>query len=211
MGEVGAGDWHFDVTEALAVADRIAERTVLIGTSTGGTLAVWAASRPEFEAQVAAAAVISPNFGPKDARAEVLLWPWGGLLARLVQGPTRRWEPLNAEQARFWTTEYPTRALLPMMALVRMARDIDPDALEVPVLSLYSPDDQVISPERILAWSARAPAGRWRSVIVEGSGDPDQHVLAGDILSPSTTSVVRDHMVDFFRAALAAGPSPPDP
>lgn len=45
MGEATVEAWLDDAAEAVAIGGRIGERVVLMGTSTGGTLALWAAAR----------------------------------------------------------------------------------------------------------------------------------------------------------------------
>ncbi|NNM32790.1 MAG: alpha/beta fold hydrolase [Gemmatimonadetes bacterium] len=203
LAEATAEDWLRDVAEAMEVGRAVGDRTVLLGTSTGGTLALWAATRPEWEDQIAAAVVISANLGPRDSRSRMLLWPWGGWLARAVIGPERSWDPLNPAQARFWTTRYPTEALLPMMALVHMVRGVPSSDLGAPVLSLFSTADRIVAAEDVHAWAAGLDESAWRAVEVVGSDDPDQHVLAGDILSPGTTEDVLGEIVGFLEAVLA--------
>ena len=198
MAEATAHDWLQDTEEALGVGRRIGRRVVLMGTSTGGTLATWAASQERWRTDLLAVILVSPNFGVRDGRAGMLLWPWGGLLARLVAGPERCFEPANAEQRRHWTTCYPTRALLPMMALVDRVRAIDPSRIVTPVLVLYSPDDRVVDPgatERAFAGFA-SPVKRIERV--EGSEAGDHHVLAGDILSPGYDDKVVTDVLDFL-------------
>lgn len=198
MGEATAEDWLRDVAEAMAVSRALGDQTVLLGTSTGGTLALWAATRPEWQQQLAAVVVLSPNLGPRDSRSGMLLWPWGRWLAHAVVGPERSWEPLNPDQERFWTTRYPTDALLSMMALVDMVRGIPATGLRAPVLNLFSFEDRVVAPELVHAWASGLDESAWRSVEVVGSEDPDQHVLAGDIVSPGTTEDVLQEILRFL-------------
>ncbi|HSG50099.1 MAG TPA: alpha/beta fold hydrolase, partial [Longimicrobiales bacterium] len=199
LGDVSAEDWLRDTEESLAVGARLGGKVVLVGTSTGGTLAVWAAAQSRRRDLIAAVVLVSPNFGPRDGSADMLLWPWGGLLARLAVGPERCWTPLNAEQERHWTTCYPTRALLPMMALVEMVRELDPARVTAPTLVLLSPDDQVVDPDRTRRF--RPLLGSTRKELVEVTGDvePSHHVLAGDIVSPATTDAVTGLILDFVR------------
>lgn len=199
MSEATAADWLDDTVEAVAIGNRIGDHVVLIGTSTGGTLATWAAARPESEGRIRAVALVSPNFHPKDRSSRVLLYPWGGALARIIVGTERCFTPENEVQQRHWTTCYPTSALLPMMALVERVRTTDLSTLRVPVLLVYSPRDQVVDAtetERVLE---RLPAGLVRTHVVEGSGDPARHVLAGDILSPETTAQLEGVLESFVR------------
>jgi pimeloyl-ACP methyl ester carboxylesterase len=203
MGEARAEDWLHDGREARAIGRRLGDRVVLMGHSTGATLATWLAVQDGDEA-LAALVLLSPNFGPVDPAAGVLLWPWGGALARLIEGPTREWDPVNALQARYFTTSYPTRALLPMMALVEGTRSAPLEQLRVPTLAFYCPRDEVVDPGAIRRTIARF-GGAAELVPVEDPGDPDRHVLAGDILSPETTLSLAARIGEFLRAVMPAG------
>lgn len=199
MGGVTVHDWLEDTEEALAVGRRIGGRVLLIGTSTGGALATWAAAQERWRPGLLAVVLVSPNFGVRDGRADMLLWPWGGLLARIVAGPERCFEPANAEHRRHWTTCYPTRALLSMMALVDHVRSLDLTLIVTPTLVLYSPDDAVVDPgatERMFAGFA-SPTKRIEQV--EGSAAGEHHVLAGDILSAAFNDTVVADVLEFLR------------
>ncbi|QXD15917.1 alpha/beta fold hydrolase [Rhodocaloribacter litoris] len=191
-----ASDWLHDALEALAVGRRLGERVMLVGTSTGGTLATWLAAR--YPEALAAVILISPNFGPKDPRTEIFLWPWGDALARAVAGDEHAWEPANEAQARFWTTRYPIEALRPMMAVVAHVNDLDLEAITTPVLVIYSPNDQVVEPAHIEAQYARF-GGRKHRIAIERAGGSN-HVLAGDILAPEMTLPLADSILAFLGA-----------
>ena len=202
MGEATAEAWLDDAAEAMAVGRAIGDRVVLVGTSTGGTLAVWTASRPEARDEVAALVVLSPNFGPRAAAAQVLLWPWGGLIARAVVGPERCFEPANEVQARHWTTCYPTRVLLPMMALVERARTLDFSEVTAPLLMMYSDEDLVVDSDVTVATFGHFGSVPKTLLSVDASPGAAFHVLAGDILSPETTDTVADVVITFLAQAL---------
>lgn len=199
MGDVTVNDWINDGAEAMSVGVRLGERVVLVGTSHGGALATWLANQPLYRDRIAALVLISPNYGPADPASRVLLWPWGGLIARVVQGPERCWEPVNELQAQYWTECYPTRALLPMMGLVDLVQSLDLGEQQVPTLLFYSPGDQVVDPRRIVAGFEEMGSPRKVLVEVEGSTDPSQHVLAGDILSPGTNDQMVRAILEFVR------------
>lgn len=209
MAEAKVEDWLGDVAEAVAVGDRIGDRVVLVGTSTGGTLATWAVARPESDGRVDAAVLISPNFQPRDRSSRMLLRPWGAWLARLMVGRQRCFTPENAVQRRHWTTCYPTSALTPMMALVEHVRTMELSGVDVPVLLAYSPDDRVVDAgetERVLAG---LPGAELRTHIVTSASDPASHVLAGDVLSPDTNDTVRAVIRGFVEEVLDLdGPEP---
>ncbi len=208
LGQVTVHDWIRDVTEAVAVGQAIGNRVILMGTSTGATLAAWAAAQPDLAAGLAGIVLVSPNFGPNDARADMLLWPWGKQILHVVQGDTFRWEPANADHERYWTRSYPTDALLPMMAVVKLAREVGLSSSLVPVFVAWSPDDRVVNPDVTAALVADMDSTRVDTMIVTHALDRNQHVIAGDILSPNTSEQVAARMIEFIRGLPAATPRP---
>jgi esterase/lipase len=193
-----ADDWLADAAEAVAVGERLGERTVIVASSTGATLALWAAVQPESVGRIDALVLVSPNLGLRDSRSEILLWPWGGLVARLLEGPERCFAPANETQARHWTTCYPTRALVPMMASVGVARSLDFSDVRAPTLVFYSERDEVVDP----AATVRLLGEHATLRDVSDSGDPAHHTLAGDILSPGTTDRMRAEIATFLETAI---------
>ena len=198
MLEMRAEDWLDDATEALAVGARIGKRTILVGTSTGATLAFAMAGHPAMNS-VEAIVVISPNFGPDDPAARWLTRPGGPLLAQLMLGDTRTWEPRNDLQALYWSTSYPTAAIVEVMRLIDLANDALAVPLEQPLLVLMSPNDGVVSPRLIHEALARIEAPRVELQQYDEVGDLMNHVLAGDILSPENTDVVVSTIVEFVQ------------
>lgn len=201
MGEATAQAWFQDMVEAVAVGRRLGDRVVLVGTSTGATLATWAAGHADLRDDIAAVALLSPNFHPRDPKSRILLWPWGRVLARIVSGPERCWEARNAEQERHWDTCYATEALLPMMGLVERVRTMDLEAVSTPALVLYSTDDEVVDPQATAELFGRLGSSPKRLVTFAGSSDPAQHILAGDIMSPGTNGEVVREVLLFLESA----------
>jgi len=80
---VHAEDWLEDAAEALSIGAEIGEQIIIMGTSTGATLALAMTGHPSFE-PVSTIVLLSPNFAPRDVNAEFLTWP-GGPQLRLVQ------------------------------------------------------------------------------------------------------------------------------
>ena len=200
MARATAGDWLQDATDAVAVAGALGERIVLVGSSTGATLALWAALKAPQRERIGALVLLSPNFHPADRQSRLLLLPWGGLLARLSLGAERCFSPVSPEQERHWTTCYPSDALLPMMALVERIRTEDLSALRTPTLVLYSPADQVVDPLETERYFGELGAEPKRLVPIERAG-PANHVLAGDIVAPENTDRVVREALAFLEAA----------
>lgn len=200
MAEVAAGDWIEDMAEAMAIGRRLGDRVLVIATSTGGTLAAIAATDPALSEGLAGIVMVSPNFGVKSAAARILDLPLARYWAPLVAGETREFAAANPEQARYWTTRYPTLALFPMAALVRHARGLDYGTAKTPLLALYSPQDQVVDAERTLSvlagWGGDV---RFEPRSMGPHDDAFSHVIAGDILSPGQTEEVIALIVDWAK------------
>ncbi|NDA44062.1 MAG: alpha/beta fold hydrolase [Gammaproteobacteria bacterium] len=197
MGNVTGTDWLQDTRDALEIGRVIGERVVVVGTSTGGTLALWLAQQPHATA-IAAQVLISPNLGPRAPQSELLTGPWSAALLSVLVGDEYRWTPDNAEHARYWTWRYPSHALLPMMAVVRAVRDSQLERIRTPTLTLYSPEDRVVSTAKIFEAHERLGAKIKPLIAIEGSQDPSHHVLAGRILATADTARVRGKIIDFF-------------
>jgi len=198
--KVRAEDWLADAIEALAIGSLLGERLIVIGTSTGATLALAVSDHQRF-ADVETLVMLSPNFAPRDRLAEILLWPGGPQLARLMLGETRSWTAANELQERYWSTSYPVPALVEMMRLVKRVRSMLPLKLDQAVLTVYSPNDQVVSIARLSEALAQIEASRSRTLELPGSGDPANHVLAGDILGAENNQTIVTEVVDFVRKA----------
>jgi pimeloyl-ACP methyl ester carboxylesterase len=188
MAEATPEDWLYDAAEAMEIGRRLGERVIVIGTSTGATLAAVAATDPALAKDVAGIVLISPNFALNSPAAAILDLPFARIWGPWVAGAERSFTPVNADHGRFWTTRYPTVALFPMATLMRAARAQDWGAVSLPALFIFSPQDKVIDP----AW-VRKVAGAWggprevREVTMGEGDDPYGHVLAGRILSPGKT------------------------
>ena len=201
MEDVSVNAWINDYAEAITIGRAIGGKVVVIGTSTGASLATWAAAQAGLSDGIATIIEISPNYGLQAAGADLLLLPWGRQIAELTIGKERSFEPVNELNALLWTTKYPTAALLPLAAVTRLAYRTPVETIRIPALFIFSNDDAVVRPEL-----TREIAGRWGArhelVPVEGDGDRYHHVIAGDALSPATTQVLADRIVAWVKAVM---------
>ena len=204
LQDVVAEDWIEDAAEALAIGSRLGDKVVVIGTSTGGTLAL-AMNGHESAAGVTHLVLLSPNLQPRNGAARWATRPAGRLIARIVVGPVRSWTPHNELQAHYWTTSYPTSAAIEMMRLVDYVGTRLRAPLDAELLVLISPDDAVVSPEATKAAfeGIEAPRKELREFV--DSLGPSNHILAGDILAPGSTSRVAATIIEFIR-----GGEPPE-
>jgi alpha-beta hydrolase superfamily lysophospholipase len=200
MAEARAEHWVADTARAMALARRLGERVVIIGTSTGGTLAALAAVDPALSEGLAGVALISPNFAINSPAAAILDLPLAEHWGPLVAGATRSFTPANAGQAAHWTTEYPTAALFPLAALLRATRGVDFAAARTPALFVYARADRVVDPAATDA--VRAAWGgpvTWQDWAPLPGDDPNAHVIAGAILSPGGTAPMVRLITDWAR------------
>jgi len=198
--DVRAEDWLNDAAEALSIGAAIGEKIILMGTSNGATLALAMVGHPSME-PVSTLVLLSPNFGPRDTNAEFLTWPGGPQLASLVVGESKSWAPRNELQARYWTTTYPMDSVIEMMRLVKYVRGRLPLQISQALLTFYSPADRVIDTRRMLDSLGQIESPRKQLIVIEGSGDSSNHVLAGNILAPENNRLFADRIVGFVLGA----------
>ena len=206
MEDVSAEAWLDDAAEALAIGTAIGEKVILMGTSTGATLAVALADHELFEA-VDSLVLVSPNFGFDDPAADWQTRPFGPLIARATVGEYREFQPLNEAQERYWTTRYPTAALIEMLRLLELALD-RVDAVNVPrTLLVYSSKDIVVSPTKYLEVFERFPVPHKERFEITETSDPAFHVLTGDVLSPGSVAPAVDRIATFLAGGATTPPA----
>lgn len=215
MEQASVNDWVNDLAEAMAIGRNIGSKVVVIGASTGGTLATLGTTIPGMMDGAEGMVLMSPNFAIKNRWAFLLDMPFARTLLPIFGGETYSFMPVNEEQARHWTTSYPIGALAPMAALVRAVMKADLSAARpLPLLVFYSQDDTVVDPDVTEHVGVNWPGPR-QVVDVPVTGDPANHTLAGDILSPQTTDELAARIVEWIRAlpadgAAGAGEQPTD-
>ncbi|MEM7259626.1 MAG: alpha/beta hydrolase [Pseudomonadota bacterium] len=204
LAQGSVNKWVNDAAEALQIARRLGKRTIVIGCSTGATLAWWIAHQQPFKDDVSAMVFLSPNFGVADARADLLLYPWGAQLAKTTVGAYRESEPVSDLHAKYWTNRYPVEALLPMMGLVRLARQYPPQANSIPLHLTYSRNDDTVSVSQIKTFCQQLNSPHEVVEIVQPEG-ASQHVIAGNILAPENNDRITQSVIHFLESTLATG------
>ncbi len=101
--------------EALAVVKQLGKKVIVMGTSTGGTLALYLAyQHPEIEGLL----LYSPNIELYDKSAKLLSGPWGIQLAKAVTGSDYHQLEADSIKQKYWTTKYRLEALPHLQALM---------------------------------------------------------------------------------------------
>lgn len=197
MQNVPAEAWLDDGAEALAIGKLLGEKLILMGTSTGATVAMAMTSHPDFAA-VDSLVFMSPNFGPAAAGSDIATGPFGPQITRFVAGENHEWEPANELQGKYWTTRYPIQTIVEMMRLVKHAVPMAAQASVNNALLMYSPKDDVVSVDKLLAGFDGMPAKRKHIVRIDEPKSISPHVFTGNILGPDAVQESVQSIVAFL-------------
>lgn len=199
MATATVAAWMQDVAEGLAAARQAGQRVIVISTSTGGTLVSAAAHDPAMMENVAGLIFVSPNYDLNTPLAPLIRWPAARYWMPWVAGERRSFEPRNEAHARFWTIEYPTVSVLPMGAVIREVKALDPNKVKIPALFHFSMQDAVVRGDLTLAvaeaWGGPAQVSHPELTLAD---DPMGHVIAGEIMSPNQTEATINLMRDWI-------------
>ena len=90
--------------EAYSIAKKLGDSVVVMGTSFGGALSLYLASKhPETKGLI----LYSPCIKLFDPNGEILDDRWGSAIAKAITGSDiRDYKPKNALHAQYWTTHY---------------------------------------------------------------------------------------------------------
>ncbi|RTE51659.1 alpha/beta fold hydrolase [Arenibacter aquaticus] len=115
MLDLTAEDYFESAKEALAIAKQIGKKVIIMGTSTGGTLALYLAHANK---DIAALLLYSPNVEIYDPTAPLLSGPWGLQIVRTVMDGDFYLSEADSLKKRYWTTRYRVEALVQLQALL---------------------------------------------------------------------------------------------
>jgi pimeloyl-ACP methyl ester carboxylesterase len=195
MINLSAGEFEASAKYALSIAERLGEEIVVIGTSAGGALALFLASRhPEIKAIV----LYSPCVKLFDRSALILDKPWGLQIASLVSGGrVKNFEPESSIHANYWQLSYRIEALVALQNLV--SNTMKPEVfsrIKCPVFLRYyykneTEQDNTVSVPAMLKMFEElgTPAVLKQKVAFPGAG---AHVIASHIRSKDWQGVERE-------------------
>lgn len=191
------GLWE-SAKNALAVAGRLGEKTIVMSTSTGGTLALYlAATYPD---KVDALINISPNILPADFGVSLLSGPWGLQIVRAVKGG--KYMPIDSSSyhPQVWSEGARLESAVQLQVLV--------DATMKP-----STFRRVVAPSLTLAYykdekhqDGTVRVDRIRRMVSQLSTPPDENVYVElpDVgVHPMACSVVSRDIPSVERAIFA--------
>jgi esterase/lipase len=187
-----ADDFFRDSEEAYQILNKIGRNRVLIGTSTGGTLAL---AQALWHPDLTAIILISPNFGASKKEAWLAGGPLGPFMAHLILGDYYQWTPKTERHGEYWTTKYRVEGLTALLDMVNAVKRMPVEKLQVPCLVFLTESDVVIDNQKAAQFMGRAP----KNICTIKWIKAEDHVLAGDTLSPSSTAEVVAEILAFLR------------
>lgn len=187
-GEAGmltaAEHWLQSVTDHFDLATRLGEKVIIVGTSTGCTVATWLLNNPLNAAKVHACLFLSPNFRIRSRFGFLLTWPFSQHWIHLILGRQHQWEPVSEAQANAWTSRYSTLALIEMQKTVDYAAQLDFGQFKTPLVMMYMENDATIYPPTAIQVFNRWAANHKELIRVDLDGDTEEHVFVGEITAP---------------------------
>lgn len=190
--------------QAYAIGKQIGEKVILMGTSTGGTLALQLAS---IYPEIAGLVLYSPNIAIKDPNAWLLNNPWGLQIARMVKGSNymgvQKDHPLYQQ---YWNTKYRLEATVQLEELLETTMTKENFAkVKQPLLVLYyykneQEQDPVVSVDAMKKMFAEVGTNEKnkKMIPVPNTGN---HVIASPIQSKDILSVEKE-TADFLKSVM---------
>ena len=178
--------------QAYAIGKKLGKKVILMGTSTGGTLALQlAATYPEVNSLV----LISPNIEINDSKAWLLNNPWGLQISRLVVGGNeRKIENRKPIYQKYWYTNYRLESVVELQELLETSMKTELFAqVKQPVLMLYyykneQEQDPVVRVNAMLKMfnELGTPTSQKQKIAIPNAGN---HVIGSSITSKDVLSV----------------------
>jgi len=178
--------------QAYAIGKKLGKKVILVGTSTGGTVALkLAATYPEINSLI----LLSPNVAINDKNAWLLNNPWGLQIARkVVGGDERKVDDRTDEYKKYWYTNYRLESLVELEEFIESSMvKATFQKVKQPVLMLYYyknelEQDPVVRVDAMLKMfdELGTPNNLKRKVAIPNAGN---HVMGSYITSKDLPGV----------------------
>lgn len=186
---VTADEYYQSVENYYAIAKKLGDEVVVLGTSFGGAMSlILAANHPEIKALM----LYGPCIAIKDPNATLLDNPWGLQMAHLITGSDYRDIPVMAPgHAENWSLHYRLEGVVAVQNLLThaMTKEVF-GKVKIPVfMGYYYKDeehqDNVVSVDamKVMFEQLGTPAGLKKSEAFPNSGN---HVITSNLLGKLT-------------------------
>lgn len=191
--------------EAYAIGRQLGKKVILVGTSTGGTLALMLAA--EQYPGIAGLILLSPNIEINDPNAWLLNNPWGLQVAQLVVGGDSRKAGDNRDIYRkYWYPEYRLEGVVELQQMLedKMNRETFSQVNQPLLMMYYFKDEQhqdpvVRVPAMLAMFNTVSTLDEAKKAIpVPASGD---HVI-GSYIKSGDVQTVEAEALKFTREVI---------
>jgi esterase/lipase len=181
--------------EAYAIGKQLGDKVILMGTSTGGTVALELASNFE---DVAGLVLYSPNIAINNPSAFLTNNPWGLQIARMVIGGKENVLKNRTDTyKKYWNHQYRLEAVVELQELLETTMIPSHfNKIKCPLLTLYYFKDEKnqdpvvkVSAMKEMFDAVATPANLKRMAPIPEAGN---HVLASPIQSNDIVSVEKE-------------------
>lgn len=187
--QVTADEYYQSVENYYAIAKKLGDEVVVLGTSFGGAMSlVLAANHPEIKALM----LYGPCIAIKDPNATLLDNPWGLQMAHLITGSDYRDIPVMAAgHAENWSLHYRLEGVVAVQNLLTHAMTQEVfEKVKIPVFMGYyykdeAHQDMVVSVDamKVMFEQLGTPASLKKSEAFPNSGN---HVITSNLLGKLT-------------------------
>ena len=189
FAKVTADEYYQSVENYYAIAKKLGDEVVVLGTSFGGAMSlVLAANHPEIKALM----LYGPCIAIKDPNATLLDNPWGLQMAHLITGSDYRDIPVMAKgHAENWSLHYRLEGVVAVQNLLThaMTKEVF-EKVKIPVFMGYyykdeAHQDMVVSVDAMKEMFEQlgTPASLKKSEAFPNSGN---HVITSDLIGKQT-------------------------
>ncbi len=184
---------------AFAMGRKIGRKVILMGTSTGGSLALFLAATSPFRADINSLVLYSPLIRFYGIKQKLLQWPLSRKMLNIILGRSYSIEESAATEAeeRIWNTSYALQGALELGKFVgHYMRSPTYKKIQCPVFSGYyyknrQLQDKVVSVKaiQIMMQKLGTPLKYRTSVAFPHA---QTHVICSSLLSQSVSSVIKE-------------------
>ena len=180
--------------EALVLAHLLGEKVIVMGTSTGGTLALKLAA--DFPDMIDGLILLSPNVRINNPKAFLLSGPWGLQIARKVYDSNYRVtnEDFDCKECQYWNCKYRLEATVYLQQLIDATMNQKTySKVKAPLFAGYyykdeTHQDEVVRVDAIIDMFGKVatPESKKRKQAFPNAGE---HVIGGELFSGSLEEV----------------------
>lgn len=195
-------DWEYDFDEAFKIARKIGDKIIIMGTSTGATLALHMVyNRKEYK-DFFTFIFVSPNFGPINKKTIIFNLPGGRWITPIVNGSDYilddDWADVRDSKKKdidtgITSVDYP----FSMMSLVwKVNNKLKYKETTYPMLVFYSQNDQTVNYQETESF-LRKYVGKKVVKIVNNSSNKGQHLITGQYHAPEMVDKFVEDMTNY--------------